>query len=83
MQDRVDLARHVDELRHVRADEPELRQLHQVPDVVGRAGEEVVEAEHLVALGEESLAQVGAEEPGAPGDDRPAPLRHLGLRIVD
>ena len=34
-----------------------------------RAGEEVVDAEHVVALGQQPLAQMRAEEAGAAGDE--------------
>src|SRR5262249_18247733 len=34
-----------------------------------RACHEVVDADHAVALGEEVVAEMGAEEPGSAGDD--------------
>ena len=49
-----------------------------VPDVLDvpqRAGDEVVDADHPQAAAEQVLAEVGAEEAGAPGDDR---SRHVG-----
>jgi hypothetical protein len=56
---------------HVALEEPEAVGLQQVLDVVRVAGDEVVEGDHLVALGEQPLAQVRAEEAGSAGDDRP------------
>jgi hypothetical protein len=38
-------------------------------DVVGRAGDEVVEAQDFIASRQERVAQVRPEEPGAAGDD--------------
>jgi hypothetical protein len=38
-------------------------------DVLERAGLEVVDADHPVAPLEEKVAEVGAEEAGAAGDD--------------
>ena len=69
MQHVVDGARHVDVVGDVAAHEPERRVLHQVLDVVRAAGEEVVQAQHLVSEGEQAFAQVGAEEAGSSGDD--------------
>ncbi len=40
-------------------------------DVAAVARQEVVHADDLVPLGQETLAKVGADETGAPGDDRP------------
>ena len=36
-----------------------------------RAGEEVVDAQHVVAVREQPVAQVRAEEAGAAGDEDP------------
>ena len=41
----------------------------QVRDVVLGAGEEVVHADDVVPVGEQALAEVGAEEAGAAGDE--------------
>jgi hypothetical protein len=38
-----------------------------------RPREKVVDADHLVAFGEQMLNQVRSEEPGAPGDRNAAP----------
>ena len=52
------------------ADELELRVPEQVGDVLGRAGDEVIDRDDLVPLGEEPFAQVRADEPGPAGDER-------------
>ena len=57
--------------RHVVPDELEARVVVQVIDVALGAGEEVVDAEHLVALLEQAVAEVGAEEAGAAGHEDP------------
>ena len=49
--------------------ELEARVVVQVIDVALGAGEEVVDAEHLVALLEQAVAEVRAEEAGAAGDE--------------
>ena len=41
----------------------------QVLDVGGRAGDEVIDADDLVPVGQEALAQVRADEARAAGDD--------------
>ena len=46
----------------------EMRVGQQVRDVVLAAGEIIVDAEHVVALGEQPLAQMRAEKTGAAGD---------------
>jgi hypothetical protein len=45
----------------------EARVADQVLDVAPRAGEEIVDAEDLGALGEQAVAKMRAEEAGAPG----------------
>ena len=40
-----------------------------VGDVVGVAGDEVVDRDNFVAFGQTTVAQMGAEKPGAAGDD--------------
>jgi hypothetical protein len=44
----------------------------KVSDIAGRSGDEVVDAEDLPAIAEQPLAEVGAEEARATGDDRAA-----------
>jgi hypothetical protein len=47
----------------------EARVVQQVVDVLFAPGEEVVRAEHLVAVGEEPVAEVAPEKAGTPGDE--------------
>ena len=70
--DHVDVAWDVDVVGDVGPHHPELRVGQQVLDVRRRAGEEVVDADDVPAVGEQPLADVRAQEAGAPGDDRPA-----------
>jgi hypothetical protein len=67
VQDGVDRAGHVQVVGHVPAEQSEPRIVEQVGDVGRRAGEEVVNAQHLTAVLEHPLAQVRAEEAGATG----------------
>ena len=53
---------------HVVAHDLEIGAAQKVSDVVLGAGEEVVHAQDVVAVLEESFAEVGAEEAGAAGD---------------
>ena len=57
-----------DRLDHVVVQERE-RVVAQVIDVLERRDDEVVDADHPLAALEERLAEVGAEEPGAAGDE--------------
>ena len=66
--DEVQLVLHRDPLAHVVVHERE-RVIPKVGDVRERACLEVVETENAVALLEQCLAEVGAEEPGATGDE--------------
>src|SRR5206468_7760357 len=72
VQDRVERSLDVDVLRDVLMDERKAPLWKQVGDVVGVPGDDVVDAEHLVPVGEESLAQMRADE------SRPARDHHLG-----
>ena len=66
----VDLVHlHVERKRHVVPDELEARMVVQVVDVPLVAGEQVVDAEDLVPLLEQPIAQMRAEEAGAAGDE--------------
>ena len=56
---------------YVVAHQLEARLAHQVRDVGPAAGEEVVDAQHLVAVGQEPLAQEAADEPGPAGHQHP------------
>ena len=64
----VDVLVELHGLDHVVVDERE-RVVAKVVDVLERRHDEVVDAEHAVAALEERLAEVGAEEAGAAGDE--------------
>ncbi len=75
---------HVERPRHVVARQVEAGLADQVLDVASGARVEVVDAEHLLALGYQPFAEVGADEPGAARDQhalgeiaRRVDLRHL------
>ena len=59
-------AGHVDVVRHVVLDERETAFTGEVRDVVGGPGDEVVHGDDLVTVGEEPIAEVRADESGAP-----------------
>ncbi len=61
---------HRDVVRHVLVEEREVRLSAQVGYVLDRPREEVVDADHLVTLREEVVAEVAPYEPCAPGDHR-------------
>ena len=61
-------------------DQLEVRPAQQVGDVRLLAGEEVVEADHVVPLVDQPLAQVRAQKPGPAGDQNAFDLRH-GIRL--
>ena len=67
---------------HVVAHQLEHRVAHQVGDVALGAGEVVVDAQHVVAVGEQPLAQVRAEEAGAAGDQHRRPCSRPAQRAV-
>src|SRR5439155_19223752 len=52
-------------------DDAQRRRRAEVRQVVERAGGEVVEEGDLVAVGEQLVGQVRADEPGPPGDQHP------------
>src|SRR5262249_29220850 len=55
----------VERKRHVMPDQFKLSAVEEVLDVPFGASEKIVEAEHLVAFQQESLAQMGAKEPSS------------------
>ena len=55
-------------LRDVVDDDAELRVVDQVADVHRPAGDEVIDADDAVPLGQEPLAQVRPDEPGPAGN---------------
>ena len=54
--------------RDVVPDEFEIRRFQQVSDVALLAGEEIVEADHVVACLDHPLAQMGAQKAGPAGN---------------
>jgi hypothetical protein len=62
MQNKIHLARNVDEIRDVAAKEPEARITHQMLDIGWDSGEEVVQTHDLSAQGQQLLAQVRPEK---------------------
>ncbi len=62
---------HVEREGHIVSDELKARVGQQVADVVFGAREEVVEADHLVPVGQEPPAQVRTNEARATGDKCP------------
>ena len=65
VQDRVERAVDVDVVGDVVVQEGEAVVAEQVGQVLGAAGEQVVEGQHLAALGDQAMAQVRADEAGA------------------
>ena len=68
VQDEVDRAVDVDVVGDVVLDEREVA-VHQVRDVRGVAGEQVVDADDRVVAIEQRFREVRADEPGRAGDD--------------
>jgi hypothetical protein len=79
VEDVVDLPRDLEGMRDVRADKLEAGVSEEMGDVLGGAGNEVIDRDDLVALREEAIAKVGADEPGPTGNERP----HVWLLAVD
>ena len=70
-----------DRLRHVVPHEIEIRPAQQVGDVRLLAGEEIVQADHVVTLLDQPLAQVRTEKPGTAGDQNALNLGHRVPRL--
>ena len=83
MQDRVERARDVDEVRDVLLDEREALVAEKQRDVVRRPRQEVVDADDVVTLREQAFAEVGADEAGAAGDEDPRHSGDLERRAAD
>ena len=69
VQHRIERALDEDVLGHVVLDEVEALVAGQVGDVVHVAGAEVVHGDHLVALSQQAVAEMGADEAGSAGDE--------------
>ena len=65
-----------DRMDHVVREQFEIRPVEQMRDVRLLAGEEVVEADHVVSLLDQPLAQVRAQEAGPAGHQDPLVERH-------
>ncbi len=72
VEDEVDRALHLERLRDVVLQVLEALPVAEMGDVLLPPGEQIVDADHAVTLGEGPLAEVGAEEAGAARDDHPA-----------
>src|SRR5689334_3225303 len=59
--------------------EPPAPKRRDAVDIGAGAGGEIVEADHRLAVGEEMLAQIGADEPGGAGHE-PSASRSSGHR---
>jgi hypothetical protein len=68
-----------DRLRHVVPHKFEGRVAKEMRDVLLPAREEIVQTDYLVPVTDESLAKVGTDEPGTPGDENALLLR---IRMV-
>src|SRR5207245_131690 len=75
----VDVAIQLQRVRDVVADKAEAIVPAQRLDVAQRAGDEVVHADDLVAPGQETLAEMGTDEPRSAGDNRPHAATPLHL----
>ncbi len=71
VEDTVELASHVDELGDVVLVEGEPVATEQVTDIVGGAGDQVVERHDLVSLGQEAFGQMRAQKARGSGDQDP------------
>ena len=60
-----------DRQRNVVADQLEVRAGQQMGDIRLLAGEEVVQADHVVTVFQQPLAEVGAEKTSSAGDQNP------------
>ena len=75
--DLVDLD--VERERDIVAHQLEARMGQQMLDVVLAAGEEVVDADDVVAFRNQAIAKVRTEEPGAAGDENRLAIMHVGI----
>ena len=59
---------HVQRKGHIVAHQFEIRVFQQVHDVTPGAGVEIIDAQHIMAFGQQAVTQVGAKKAGATGD---------------
>jgi hypothetical protein len=69
MQHVVDRSVDIDGLGDVVIEKSKRRIVDQVRDVAVTAGQKVIHADHLIAVAQESFAQVRSDEPRSSGDD--------------
>jgi hypothetical protein len=79
MQDGVDRTCDVDESGDVEVHETEARLTQQVRDVVGGAGEQIVDADDFPSLAQKVIAEMGPDETGPSGDQDAALLGQDGF----
>jgi hypothetical protein len=77
VKDGVNLPLGKDVIGHVMFDKRKFRMTRQTGDIVGASGNEVVQANNLVPLLKETVAEMASDEPGSPGNQDP----HPGLPI--
>ena len=69
MKNKIDSFIHSDVIRDIILDELKLRIPDEVGNVGGIAGDEVIDADDAVPLGDQAIAEVGTEESCATGYD--------------
>lgn len=57
-----------DVIGHIMMDETEARMTDQMSDILRTAGDEIVHAHDVIAVGKETVAKMGTEKPGTAGD---------------
>ena len=62
--------RQEDEVRHIVLDETKTLVARQMSNVVGLAGDQVIDSDNAMPFGEEAIAQMRPEKPSAAGHDR-------------
>ncbi len=63
MHDRVHLSRNIDGFRHIMFDQLEMRIGREVRNVLPRSGDEIIQPNHIVAFGQESVAEMRSDKP--------------------
>jgi hypothetical protein len=68
MEHEIDRAFDIEGFRNVVLDEAECWNSVEMGDVPGVAGDEIIERDHMEAVGQQAIDQVGADEAGTAGD---------------
>ena len=71
----------VERERHIVAHEVEVLVLDEMLDVAPRAGEEIIDAQHIGAFPQQPLAKMRAEEARASGDQHARFKMHVGFAV--